>query len=77
MTWAILPLKDLVQAKSRLSGVLAAHERRALVQAMVEDVFTALALAQCLEGVLVVSDAPSAEMLAQKYSVECVDERHH
>ena len=75
MIWAVLPLKDLVRAKSRLSGVLAAHERRALVQAMVEDVFSALAATGGLAGVLVVSDDPSAEMLADKYGFDCIDER--
>lgn len=39
---AVLPVKDLVLAKSRLSGVLAPHERRSLNQAMLED-----ALAYC------------------------------
>jgi 2-phospho-L-lactate guanylyltransferase len=75
MVWAILPLKDLVQAKSRLAGVLTPSERRALVQAMVEDVFTVLSEHGELQGVLVVSDDPSAELLAHKYGLEWVAER--
>ena len=75
MVWAILPLKDLVKAKSRLAGVLAPHERRALVQAMVEDVFTVLSDLRCLQGTLVVSDDPSAELLAQKYALEWIAEK--
>lgn len=74
MMWAILPLKDLVKAKSRLAGVLAPHERRALVQAMVEDVFTVLSGHPGLQRVLVVSDDPSAEMLAHKYALDWVAE---
>ena len=38
MAQALVPLKDLVAAKSRLSGVLSPAERRSLAQAMVEDV---------------------------------------
>ena len=36
--WAVLPLKDFVSAKQRLSGVLSATARRRLFHAMVEDV---------------------------------------
>jgi 2-phospho-L-lactate guanylyltransferase len=72
--WALLPLKDLVQAKSRLSGVLAPHERRALAQAMVEDVLAALVGHGGLSGVLLVSDDPSAELLAHRYGVETIRE---
>jgi len=75
MVWAILPLKDLVKAKSRLAGILAPHERRALAQAMVEDVFAVLSCHSGLQGVLVVSDDPSAEMLANKYSFDWVAEK--
>ena len=74
MVWAVLPLKDLVKAKSRLSGVLAPFERRALMQAMVEDVMAALAEVAELDGVLVVSDDPSAELLAHKYGLQWVAE---
>jgi 2-phospho-L-lactate guanylyltransferase len=74
MVWAILPLKDLVKAKSRLAGILAPHERRALVQAMAEDVLTILAGHPGLRGVLLVSDDPSAEMLACKYALDWVAE---
>ena len=38
MAQALLPLKDLVQAKTRLGGLLRPSERRALAQAMAEDV---------------------------------------
>lgn len=67
-------MKDLVQAKSRLGGVLASHERRALAQAMAEDVLTALAGAGGLSGVLLVSDDPGAELLANKYAVDMLPE---
>lgn len=75
MIWAILPIKDFVQAKTRLSGVLAPHERRTLMQAMVENVLTVLCAHPKIERVVIVSDDPAAELLAGKYSIESVDER--
>jgi 2-phospho-L-lactate/phosphoenolpyruvate guanylyltransferase len=74
MVWALVPVKDLVLAKSRLSGVLAPTERRSLAQAMVEDVLSALANHPGLEGALLVSDDPTAELLAHKYGAEWVAE---
>ena len=74
MTWALLPVKDLVKAKTRLAGVLAPHERRALAQAMVEDVLVALTGCGQLQGVLMVSDDPGAELLAYRYGVELMPE---
>lgn len=72
--WALLPMKDLVRAKSRLGGVLASHERRALAQAMAEDVLTALCASRQLAGVLLVSDDPGAGLLANKYSIDMLPE---
>ena len=39
MTQALVPLKDLVEAKSRLSGLLRPSERRALAQAMAASAY--------------------------------------
>lgn len=74
MTWALMPLKDLVQAKTRLSGTLAPSERRALAQAMAEDVLAALSRCDGLEGILLISDDPGADLLAGKYQVELLPE---
>lgn len=71
MVWAVLPLKDFVNAKQRLSGVLANHERRHLFHTMVEDVLTVLAGHPSLQQTVVVSDDPSAALLAEHYGVEC------
>ena len=43
MLTALLPLKDLLLAKSRLAGLLHPSERCALTQAMAEDVLGVLA----------------------------------
>jgi 2-phospho-L-lactate guanylyltransferase len=69
MVWAILPLKDFVNAKQRLAGVLAPHERRYLFQAMVEDVLDVLSKHAGLEQLVIISDDPSAALLAERYQV--------
>jgi 2-phospho-L-lactate guanylyltransferase len=74
VSWVILPVKDLVRAKTRLSGVLAPHERRALAQAMVEDVLSVLVEMASLDGVLLVSDDPAAELIAHKYAIDVITE---
>ncbi len=72
---AILPLKDLVAAKSRLGGLLSASERRALMQAMVEDVLTLLAAHSQVEAITLVSDDPGAGHLASACGARHLDER--
>jgi 2-phospho-L-lactate guanylyltransferase len=74
MVWALLPLKDFVDAKQRLSGVLAPHERRRLFQAMVEDVLTVLSQHHAIDQTLIISDDPSASLLADRYNVEHLEE---
>lgn len=74
MSWAVLPLKDFVNAKQRLSGVLAPHERRGLFQAMVEDVLSTLTRCKSINHILLVSDDPSADLLAAKYNASLLRE---
>ena len=74
MTQVLLPLKDLVKAKSRLSGLLSPSERRALAQAMVEDVLVVLAQHGEISCITLVSDDPGAGMLAQKYGADYLPE---
>ena len=71
---AILPLKDLVAAKSRLGGVLRAPERRALMQAMVEDVLAVLAGHAMVESITVVSDDPGAAHLCNAFGAAYLNE---
>ena len=75
MAQALIPLKDLVQAKSRLAGLLCPSERRALAQAMVEDVLTALAAHAEITRITLLSDDPGAGMLAARYDCDCMTER--
>lgn len=71
MAQALVPFKDLSLAKSRLADVLTRTERRALAQAMVEDVLTVLSSHRHIARITLVSDDPGANMLAQKYGAEC------
>jgi 2-phospho-L-lactate guanylyltransferase len=73
--WALLPLKDFVQAKQRLAGSLNVSERRALFHAMVEDVLTVLTVHPSFERIVVVSDDPAAQLLAEHYGTDCWSER--
>jgi 2-phospho-L-lactate guanylyltransferase len=72
---ALVPLKDLVEAKSRLAGLLRPSERRALAQAMAEDVLTALQAHSGISQITLVSDDPGAGLLAQKYGADCWSEK--
>ena len=71
---ALVPLKDLVQAKTRLAGLLDPSQRRALAQAMVEDVLAVLAVHPEIMRTTLVSDDPGAGLLAEKYGVDYVTE---
>jgi len=75
MAQALVPLKDLVDAKTRLSGLLRPAHRRALAQAMVEDVLTTLVAHPLIDQVTLVSDDPGADLLACKYQIDYLDER--
>lgn len=54
--WAIVPVKPLAAAKSRLSPVLSRPERAALVLAMLRQTLRVLRCVEVLSGILVVSD---------------------
>lgn len=75
MVRAVIPLKDFVNAKQRLSGVLAANERRQLFQCMVEDVLEVVSKHPGIEETIIVSDDPSANLLADRYGAQCWSEK--
>lgn len=72
---ALVPLKDLVQAKTRLAGLLSSSERRALAQAMAEDVLAVLSAHPMISRVTLVSDDPGASLLAARYGADCWSEQ--
>jgi 2-phospho-L-lactate guanylyltransferase len=64
--WAIVPLKPLDQAKSRLSGLLSPSQRAQLVLSMLDHTLAVLVNWSVLDGVLVVSADHSICERAQK-----------
>ena len=71
---AVVPVKNLGDAKQRLAGVLARPERAALFRAMLEDVLEALAGAASLAGIVLVTRDEEAIALAGRYGAECLIE---
>lgn len=66
MIRAVVPVKSLGDAKSRLAEVLAPAERRDLALAMLEDVLAALAATPAIGRALVVSGDAAALALAER-----------
>lgn len=62
--WALVPIKRFDLAKGRLATVLAAEQRHALVRAMAEDVLYGLAACPGITRILVVTEAPEVQTLA-------------
>ena len=61
MVVAVVPMKNLEQAKSRLTPLLNPGERRGLVLAMLADVLAALSSARGISEIFVVSDREGLE----------------
>jgi len=62
--WAVVPVKALGQAKSRLGPQLSPYVRERLARAMLEDVLDALAQVRGLAGLIVVTVDPLATRIA-------------
>jgi 2-phospho-L-lactate/phosphoenolpyruvate guanylyltransferase len=74
MRYALVPVKDLTQAKARLSPLLAPAERYALAAAMLDDVLAALQQSSTVERIALVTTDPHALSLAAQWGFETVDE---
>ena len=73
-TLAILPIKTLDDAKTRLAEELDPRPRRALVEAMFSDVLVALRRAKRVDQVLVVSRDHNAQRIAGGYGAMVADD---
>src|SRR5437867_1736389 len=73
MRYALVPVKDLTQAKARLSPLLSPSERHMLAAAMLEDVLKALQ-ASTVERIALVTTDPHALSLASQGGFEVIDE---
>jgi len=74
MRYALVPVKDLTQAKGRLSPLLSPTERHALATAMLDDVLSALQQASTVERIALVTTDAHALSLAAQCGFEVVDE---
>jgi 2-phospho-L-lactate guanylyltransferase len=74
MRYALVPVKDLTQAKVRLSPLLSPAERYALAAAMLDDVLAALRQATALDRIALVTTDAHALALADQWGFEVVDE---
>jgi 2-phospho-L-lactate guanylyltransferase len=73
-TAAVVPIKDLENAKRRLAAVLNEIERRSLFQAMVEDVLLSLDSCDLIDETWVVTRDPEVKMLAETYHARVIPE---
>ncbi|MDA0788169.1 MAG: 2-phospho-L-lactate guanylyltransferase [Proteobacteria bacterium] len=71
---AVIPIKQLGNAKQRLSGLLAAGERTALFRAMVEDVLIAVEACTLIDEIMIVTDDPEVADLAGGFGARIVPE---
>ena len=70
----LIPVKNLENAKQRLSPVLDPAERRMLAEAMIEDVFEAVGTWRKRSPVLIVSGDDFASELARHYDFEVLED---
>ena len=72
--WAVLPAKDLVDAKQRLADALSPPERRLLFRTMYEDVLTVMAGVATLGGLAVITRDPEAAAVAEAHGARVIPE---
>lgn len=74
MRAVLIPVKDFSKAKQRLAVDLSGPDRVSLAQAMLEDVFAAVAAARRIDAVFVVSSEPLALARARRLGWEVIPE---
>jgi 2-phospho-L-lactate guanylyltransferase len=74
MRYALVPVKDLTQAKARLSPLLSPEERQRLAAAMLDDVVTALRQATLLDRIAFVTTDATALAIAARCGFEAIEE---
>ena len=71
---ALVPLKRLAGAKSRLAGLLSPGERAGLARAMAEDVLSVLTDHRALSGVTLLSDDEQVLQMAEEFGIDFLPE---
>ncbi len=73
-TTAVIPIKQLENAKQRLASVLSADERNRFFRMMVEDVLTAVEACTLVDEILVVTDDSVVAGIAHQYGASILGE---
>ena len=73
-TTAVIPIKQLNDAKKRLADYLTAQQRQALCQVMFEDVLEAVTSCDRIDEVVVVTNDHSVAAIASSFSARVVPE---
>jgi 2-phospho-L-lactate/phosphoenolpyruvate guanylyltransferase len=72
--WAVVPVKELHDAKHRLASLLTPTERRALAEIMLGEVLDTLAAVRGLAGILLVTLEPVAIAWAEAHGARITDD---
>lgn len=72
--WAIIPVKPLNRAKSRLASVLTQEQRSNFAEAMLRHVLSTVSNTPAITGTLVISRDPRALSIARDYGAKTVQE---
>ena len=75
--WAVIPIKDLTNAKQRLAEALDPSERRRLFRCMFEDVLATVSRVRRLAGVMVVTRDSAAAEIAKARRARVLREDHN
>jgi len=73
-TWAVIPVKPLRRAKSRLGSILSLEQRAALVVQLFEHTLDVLSHWEKLSGIMVVSASQRIWEISEPYGVEILKE---
>jgi len=74
--WAVVPVKSLTRAKTRLAGVLAPSARRRLVLTMFEDVLAILRATPAIGSILVVTADRLVALNGEREGARIIPEGH-
>ena len=73
-TTAVLPVKQLAEAKQRLSGLLSSDERNLLFRSMVEDVLVSVEVSPLIDEILVITSDIQLGEMAFNYGASVMQE---
>ena len=67
--WAVIPVKQISQAKQRLSKILSSEERRDFFSAMLENVLSMMVKIDFFEKIILATNCPHAISIAGRHGI--------